>query len=78
MTPEKSAEIFGMLSAVQVAIRAIIRNHPDKDGLAKDFQIEHEEMLALLVAMPIGDEAIVHYRNFLLNTSPHPERWLSS
>lgn len=75
---DNTAEMMGMMMAIQVAIRAIVKNTPDKDALSKAFQDQHEEMLALLVAMPIGDEAIAHYRNFLLNISPHPERWLSS
>ena len=72
----RNAELFGMLSAVQVALRAIVRAHPDPDALEAAFRSEHEETMASLLPRPLPDVSLDAYRDFLSAVAPNQSAWL--
>lgn len=70
---DKKAEIYGMFCALQVAIRALSKTHPQPEKLIEALRHEHEESLALLNASPIPDQSIAAYRDFLGGMIPNPD-----
>lgn len=71
--------MFGTLSAIQVALRAIVKTHPNPQTLIQAFREEHEETMSLLsLNMPASVPAMSFeaYRDFLKGIAPNPDGWL--
>ena len=59
MSDENQQEkIYGMMAALQAAIRALMKSHPNPSVLFQEIQKENEETIALLTGQPISDSAI--------------------
>jgi hypothetical protein len=72
------ASQFGMLHAVQVAIRALVASHPRPEALLAEFAKEHHESISILLASPYPDTAIDGYKDFLRGCAPDPDAWLEA
>jgi len=74
MTKEQS---FGMLTAIQTGLRAIVKSHPDPERLIREFEREHNETLAILgVHFSASDEVRAAYRDCLIGFAPNSDDWL--
>ncbi len=71
--PGINDELYGMLAALQVALPAIVKTHPDPDAVIRAFREEHEETIALLTAQAIPESAIDAYRDFLHGVWPNKD-----
>lgn len=69
--PVASDVMYGMIAAIQVALRAFAKSHPNPDALIHAFQAEHEGSLALLIAQDIPDSALEVYHDTLKWFSPN-------
>ena len=67
---EQEAELYGMLVAMQPAIRALCKSHPNPQMLLIEFERENEETIALLTASAIPDASIQAYRDVFENIRP--------
>ena len=61
---------FGMMTAIQVAIRALIASHPNPAALLEAFREEHEGTMAFLIAQDVPDSVIEVYHDTLQAISP--------
>jgi hypothetical protein len=64
---------YGMMAALQVTLRALIKSHPDPAALIGEFHREHEETCALLLAQDIPDSVLDIYRTTLFAISPNTD-----
>ena len=75
---EFRAAVFGMLSALQVALRAVVKTHPQPQALREAFQREHEEALSVLATKPLPSAAFDAYWEVVRGIAPNPDDWLES
>ena len=64
---------YGLMAALQVALRALIKSHPDPAALIQAFHREHQETYALLLAQDIPDSVLDLYRTTLAGISPNTD-----
>lgn len=68
----KDAE-FGVTLAIQDAIRALVKTHPDMDAIARQMLREREETIALLLGKGHPDSVIEAYRDTMDSMRPHAD-----
>ena len=77
---EEQQVLFGMLSAVQDAIRALVKTHPNPQAIIKAFREEHEGTMASF-SLPTLDavpaKSYEAYRDFLRGIAPNADEWLA-
>lgn len=54
---------FGMFTALQASIRALITTHPNHEALIAAIRHESEETISLLLARQVPDQAIEAFRD---------------
>lgn len=71
--PVNTDVAYGMMAAIQVALRAMIASHPDADALIRAFHEEHEGTMAFLIAQDVPDNVLEVYQDTLKGISPNTD-----
>ncbi len=64
---------IGVTLAIQDAIRALVKTHPNMDAIARQMLREREETIALLLGKGHPDSIIEAYRDTMDSMRPHAD-----